>query len=135
MQRRRPSLVRALSGVGLVIIGLVLLIVIFNTKGLLTPFDNKLIFSAGIASIATMTGFDVGLLSGYPLKMVLEPLVLALYTSYFSSYLFSSCLYPKIFWPWCSDSRHLYLYSCGSLTQNSRQCSKKLPEKKSSPSR
>jgi len=62
----------------LVIIGLVLLIVIFNIKGLLTPFDNKLIFSAGIASIATMTGFGVGLLSGYPLKMVLEPLVLAL---------------------------------------------------------
>jgi hypothetical protein len=57
------SLVRIALGVGLVVIGIVVLGIEFNPKGLLIPVENPLFL---------LVAFFIALIIGYPLKMFLK---------------------------------------------------------------
>lgn len=76
MQMRSPSLTRIIIGIGLFIIGIVSLIMIFDPRGLLIPFEDPPLFVLAIFGVSMTIGFGAWLFSGYPLKMFLEPVFL-----------------------------------------------------------
>jgi hypothetical protein len=66
---------RIISGVGLVLIGIVALGVEFSPKGLLIPIENPLFILFGF-TVSVTIGFGGLLFSGYPLKMFFKPLLI-----------------------------------------------------------
>jgi hypothetical protein len=65
---------RILSGVGLVLVGVIALGVEFNPKGLLIPVQNPLFIIFAFAASVSIA-FGGWLFSGYPLKRFLRPLL------------------------------------------------------------
>jgi hypothetical protein len=64
-----------IAGMGFIIAGLVSLVLVFNPKGLLIPFDTPLFILVAL-SVSLAIGLGVGLLSGYPLRMFLTPFLI-----------------------------------------------------------
>jgi len=68
---------RVILGIGLIIIGLTSLSIIFSPKGLLIPFDNPLFILTAFA-VGMAIGLGAWLISGYPLRMFLGPLLIVI---------------------------------------------------------
>ena len=76
LKRNGPSLIRILSGMGLFVAGIASIALIFSPTGLLIAPDDKPFFLITIFAISTTIVSGAWLLSGYPLKRYLEPLII-----------------------------------------------------------
>ena len=76
-KQAKPSLTRIVSGIGLVIVGIVALVLIFDPKGISLPLDDGLTFVLVMFAVSVIIAFGGWLFSQLPLKMFAPPILIA----------------------------------------------------------
>lgn len=83
MTIKNPFLIRVVIGLTLFIIGIASLFIIFDPQGLRISFENRPLFILTMFAVSTAIGLGAYLFSGYPLKKILEPLLIVTFWTFF----------------------------------------------------